>query len=158
MDHVPSYEQMKHHISDITGVSSIVHPMCKNSCLAFTGPFEIWIAAQNVRNLNCVRTQRDLSKNSTPSCLVQFCKLCGVMHQVRRSSIISNGKLGRSFASFRQTLATSPPTMTFTVVAIISRTSKVEKFKIMILFLCSQSIVPSSMHTNHWTAGFTYGL
>jgi hypothetical protein len=39
MDHVPSYEQMKCHISNITGVSSIVHPMCKNSCLAFTGPF-----------------------------------------------------------------------------------------------------------------------
>jgi hypothetical protein len=39
MDHVPSYEQMKRHISDITGVGSIVHPMCKNSCLAFTGPF-----------------------------------------------------------------------------------------------------------------------
>jgi hypothetical protein len=39
MDHVPSYEQMKCHISDITGVGSVVHPMCKNSCLAFTGPF-----------------------------------------------------------------------------------------------------------------------
>ena len=39
IDHVPSYEQMKRHISDITGVGSVVHPMCKNSCLAFTGPF-----------------------------------------------------------------------------------------------------------------------
>ncbi len=39
MDHVPSYEQMKRHISNITGVDSVVHPMCKNSCLAFTGPF-----------------------------------------------------------------------------------------------------------------------
>ena len=24
---------------EITGVTSVVHPMCKNSCLAFTGPF-----------------------------------------------------------------------------------------------------------------------
>ena len=39
MDHVPSYEQMKRHISNITGVDSVVHTMCKNSCLAFTGPF-----------------------------------------------------------------------------------------------------------------------
>ena len=39
MDHVPFYEQMKHHINDITGVGSVVHPMCKNSCLVFTGPF-----------------------------------------------------------------------------------------------------------------------
>lgn len=38
-DKVPSYAQMKRHISEITGVSSVVHPMCKNSCLAFTGPF-----------------------------------------------------------------------------------------------------------------------
>ncbi len=39
MNHVPSYEQMKRHVCDITGVNSVVHPMCKNSCLAFTGPF-----------------------------------------------------------------------------------------------------------------------
>lgn len=39
MDHIPSYEQMKRHISDITGVDSVVHPMCRNSCIAFTGPF-----------------------------------------------------------------------------------------------------------------------
>ena len=38
-DNVPSYSQMIRHISEITGVSSVVHAMCKNSCLAFTGPF-----------------------------------------------------------------------------------------------------------------------
>lgn len=38
-DQIPSYEQMKRVITDITGVTSVVHPMCKNSCLAFTGPF-----------------------------------------------------------------------------------------------------------------------
>lgn len=38
-DKVPSYAQMKRLISEITGVNSVVHPMCKNSCLAFTGPF-----------------------------------------------------------------------------------------------------------------------
>jgi len=38
-DKVPSYAQMKRLISEITGVDSVVHPMCKNSCLAFTGPF-----------------------------------------------------------------------------------------------------------------------
>ena len=39
VDHIPSYEQLKRQISDITGVSAVVHHMCINSCLAFTGPF-----------------------------------------------------------------------------------------------------------------------
>ena len=38
-DNVPSYSQMICHISKITGVSSVIHTMCKNSWLAFTGPF-----------------------------------------------------------------------------------------------------------------------
>lgn len=38
-DQILSYDQVKRQITDITGVSSVVHPMCRNSCLAFTGPF-----------------------------------------------------------------------------------------------------------------------
>lgn len=38
-DQLPSYNQIKRAITEITGVSSVVHPMCKNSCVAFTGPF-----------------------------------------------------------------------------------------------------------------------
>ena len=38
-DNIPSNSQMIRHISKITGVSSVVHTMCKNSCLVFTGPF-----------------------------------------------------------------------------------------------------------------------
>ena len=38
-DNVPSYSQMICHISELTGVSSIIHVMCKNSCLVFTGLF-----------------------------------------------------------------------------------------------------------------------
>jgi hypothetical protein len=38
-DKVPSYEQMKQHIAEITGVVLIVEHMCPNSCVAFTGPF-----------------------------------------------------------------------------------------------------------------------
>jgi hypothetical protein len=37
-DKLPSYDQMKKILAEITGVGSIVHPMCKNSCVAFTGP------------------------------------------------------------------------------------------------------------------------
>ena len=37
-DNIPSYDQMKRRISEITGVVPIVHHMCPNSCLAFTGP------------------------------------------------------------------------------------------------------------------------
>ncbi|KAF8809746.1 hypothetical protein BYT27DRAFT_7254467 [Phlegmacium glaucopus] len=40
MDEIPSYEQIKQYISDVTGVFSIAHDMCINSCLAFTGPFK----------------------------------------------------------------------------------------------------------------------
>lgn len=38
-DQLPSYDQMKKIVSEITGVTSVVHAMCKNSCMAFTGPF-----------------------------------------------------------------------------------------------------------------------
>ncbi|KJA13784.1 hypothetical protein HYPSUDRAFT_151137, partial [Hypholoma sublateritium FD-334 SS-4] len=38
-DVIPSYDQIKRRIEDITGVGSISHPMCTNSCVAFTGPF-----------------------------------------------------------------------------------------------------------------------
>jgi hypothetical protein len=38
-DNILSYKQMKQHIAEITGVVLIVHNMCKNSCLAYTGPF-----------------------------------------------------------------------------------------------------------------------
>lgn len=38
-DNILSYDQVKTQIEDITGVGSITHPMCKNSCVAFTGPF-----------------------------------------------------------------------------------------------------------------------
>ena len=38
-DQIPLYDQLKWAITEITGVTSVVYPMCKNSCLAFTEPF-----------------------------------------------------------------------------------------------------------------------
>jgi hypothetical protein len=38
-DEIPSYDQMKRRIAEITGVVSIVDDMCRNSCIAYTGPF-----------------------------------------------------------------------------------------------------------------------
>jgi hypothetical protein len=38
-DDIPSYDQMKRRIVEITGVESIEHDMCIKSCLAYTGPF-----------------------------------------------------------------------------------------------------------------------
>ncbi|KAF8805539.1 hypothetical protein BYT27DRAFT_7224792 [Phlegmacium glaucopus] len=37
---IPSYEQMKCQVAEITGVVPIVHDMCSNTCLTFTGPFK----------------------------------------------------------------------------------------------------------------------
>ena len=39
-DDIPSYDQIKKHIAELTGVFAIVDDMCINSCLAFTGPYE----------------------------------------------------------------------------------------------------------------------
>jgi hypothetical protein len=39
-DDIPSYDQIKQHIAEITGVFAIVNDMCINSCLAFTGPYQ----------------------------------------------------------------------------------------------------------------------
>ena len=36
---VPSFDQIKRRIADITGVVPIIEHMCPNSCLAYTGPF-----------------------------------------------------------------------------------------------------------------------
>lgn len=38
-DQIPSYDQIKRIIADITGVVPIIEHMCPNSCLAYTGPF-----------------------------------------------------------------------------------------------------------------------
>ncbi len=38
-DQIPTYDQIKRIITEITGVTSVAHPMCRNSCIAFTGPF-----------------------------------------------------------------------------------------------------------------------
>ena len=38
-DNIPSYDQIKRRVAEITGVVSIVHDMCVNTCIAFTGPF-----------------------------------------------------------------------------------------------------------------------
>ena len=37
--HILSFYQVKKLISMLTGVDSILHNMCPNTCLAFTGPF-----------------------------------------------------------------------------------------------------------------------
>ena len=39
-DEIPSYDQIKQHIAEMTGVFAIVNDMCINSCLAYTGPYE----------------------------------------------------------------------------------------------------------------------
>jgi hypothetical protein len=36
---LPSYYRTKHLVADLTGIESVVHHMCINSCLAYTGPF-----------------------------------------------------------------------------------------------------------------------
>lgn len=37
-DQIPSYDQMRRRITKLTGIIPIVHDMCRNSCLAYTGP------------------------------------------------------------------------------------------------------------------------
>ncbi|KAI9430938.1 hypothetical protein H4582DRAFT_1823289, partial [Lactarius indigo] len=36
---LPSYYKTKRLVAELTGIESIVHDMCINSCIAFTGPF-----------------------------------------------------------------------------------------------------------------------
>ena len=36
---LPSYYKVKRLVADLTGVESVVHHMCVNSCIAYTGPF-----------------------------------------------------------------------------------------------------------------------
>ena len=38
-DDLPSYYSIKRLVADLTGIESMVHDMCANSCLAYTGPF-----------------------------------------------------------------------------------------------------------------------
>ncbi|KZT31503.1 hypothetical protein SISSUDRAFT_1038391, partial [Sistotremastrum suecicum HHB10207 ss-3] len=38
---IPSYAQLRQDIADLTGVHSVVHDMCINSCLAYTGPHAV---------------------------------------------------------------------------------------------------------------------
>jgi len=36
---LPSYYKVKHLVADLTGIESVMHHMCVNSCIAYTGPF-----------------------------------------------------------------------------------------------------------------------
>src|ERR1700722_1568794 len=36
---IPTYERIKSKLTELTGVSPITHHMCRNSCIAYTGPF-----------------------------------------------------------------------------------------------------------------------
>jgi hypothetical protein len=36
---LPSYYKIQHLVADITGIESVVHHICINSCVAYTGPF-----------------------------------------------------------------------------------------------------------------------
>jgi hypothetical protein len=36
---LPTYYKAKHLVADLSGIESIIHDMCVNSCLAYTGPF-----------------------------------------------------------------------------------------------------------------------
>jgi len=36
---LPSYYRIMHIVADLTGVESVMHHMCVNSCIAYTGPF-----------------------------------------------------------------------------------------------------------------------
>ncbi|EGO04399.1 hypothetical protein SERLA73DRAFT_44151, partial [Serpula lacrymans var. lacrymans S7.3] len=38
-DQVPSYYHIKLCIAELTGIKSIIHNMCPNSCITYTGPF-----------------------------------------------------------------------------------------------------------------------
>ena len=38
-ENIPSFDQIKHIVAEITGVVPMVHHMCANSCIAYTGPF-----------------------------------------------------------------------------------------------------------------------
>ena len=38
-ENLPSYDQMKKILAEVMGIGSVVHPMCRNSCVTFTGPF-----------------------------------------------------------------------------------------------------------------------
>jgi hypothetical protein len=38
-DPILTYHQVRHKVVELTGVTSITHDMCINTCLAFTGPF-----------------------------------------------------------------------------------------------------------------------
>ncbi|TBU61729.1 hypothetical protein BD310DRAFT_790287, partial [Dichomitus squalens] len=37
---IPTYEQVKRFVGQLTGVTSVRTDMCPNSCIAYTGPFE----------------------------------------------------------------------------------------------------------------------
>ncbi|KAI0716627.1 hypothetical protein C8Q76DRAFT_582627, partial [Earliella scabrosa] len=41
-DNIPSYDQIKAKIVKLTGIEPVVHHMCVNSCLAYTGPFKTY--------------------------------------------------------------------------------------------------------------------
>ena len=158
MDHVPSYKQMKHYISNITGVSSVVHPMCKNSCLAFTGPFANLNHCPKCKEPKlCPNTKRPQQELHTILLgLVLQALWCDASSA--KKFYYQQWKTWEIICKLQTNSGNLSSYDNFYSSSDYLENIRSGKFKIMILFLCSQLTVPSSMHTNHWTAGFTYGL
>jgi hypothetical protein len=54
-DPILSYDQIRRWIKDLTGVIPVVHHMCINSCMAYTGPSKISRFASTVPNLGMIK-------------------------------------------------------------------------------------------------------
>ncbi len=111
---VPSYDQMKRQISSITGVGSVIHAMCKNSCLAFTGPFaDLDHCPKCGEPKFCPGTKKFQQEFHTILLGPGFTSSVARCIKCKKLLLPTTENLRGSFASFKQTLAISPLTMNF---------------------------------------------
>ena len=78
-----SYAQTKTKIAQMTGITPLIHDMCVNSCLAYTGPFS---GTTRLSSKTVVARSRNLSKNSIQYLMAYNCKHYGNIQIVLQTS------------------------------------------------------------------------
>ena len=156
-DNLPSYDQMKKILAEITGVGSVVHPMCRNSCVAFTGPFMDLDHCPKCREPKCCPISRKYQQEFHKMPIGPILQALWHDPQSAHQFEYHQSKPARSSTTYtvipeRYQLMK----ISFMEVTIL-KMYRMVTLPTMILFSCFPLMVLSSMPIKHLIVGYIFG-
>jgi hypothetical protein len=156
-DRVPSYEQTKWCITEITRVVPIMDHMCPNSCIAFTGPFaglEICPECGESHYNSLGATRQELHTMPLGPQLQALFR----DPKVPKICLIGTGRQKRSCRNLSRTMGSRRLSTTSWMAKITLKLSEQGIFRRTILSSCYLLMVPSSIPTNYRIVRLSSGL